>query len=73
MNFYGKKLGLPMYAMVALIGCNISAHADPIDADKAKVSREELKSQKVEKGTLTDKQKDQLEIDEDNVMNPFPG
>ena len=43
-----------------------------IDAGKAKESRNTIESQKAEKGTLTDKQKDQLRIDEDN-LEPFPG
>lgn len=73
MNFYGKKLCLPTYAILALMGCSFTAHAEAIDAKKAKESRNKLESQKAEKGTLTEKQKDQLEIDEDNVMNPFPG
>ncbi|MBY0291927.1 MAG: hypothetical protein K2W92_01385 [Alphaproteobacteria bacterium] len=72
MNFYVKKLCLPMYAMLALIGCGFVVHAEPINAEKAKESRNRIECQKAKKGTLTP-QEEKLIIDEDNVMEPFPG
>ncbi|MBP6951781.1 MAG: hypothetical protein KBD36_02300 [Alphaproteobacteria bacterium] len=72
MNVYGKKLCLPTYAMLALIGCSFSVHAEAIDAKKAQESRNKLESQKAEEGTLTRKEKEELIINEDN-LEPFPG
>lgn len=65
MNFKYTKLILLACSAFILVSCG------PKKTEETPVPQPE--QQKTKEGNLTPQQKEELEIDEDNVMNPFPG
>ncbi len=76
MNRQGKNLVFLICSIGLVLGCGpknkAEAAAEPTPQQEALIMTDPEPTSQPEE-TLTPQQKEELEINEDNVMNPFPG
>ena len=66
MIFLPKKCMIALFSAWILVGCNSEKNQASVETQPDELTPEETQG-------LTIPQKEELKINEDNVMNPFPG
>jgi hypothetical protein len=66
MSSLSKKLMVVLFSAGLLAGCNSEKNQEPAETQPDELTPQETQG-------LTTPQKEELQVNEDNVMNPFPG